>query len=109
MIDKGKLKIRAYMQSHEVSKKERTESFKNTGALLTRSNKIILPHAEDADYNSETACKDYLKQRLAESGSQGLADEAGINLDRLVEELLDVVSEKDCHTITKALFTKKVL
>lgn len=109
MIDKAQQARRQFISRSSKPKADHTEDFKNTGALLTRSNKIILPHAEDADFNSETACKDYLKRRLTESGSQGLADEAGITLDRLVEELLDSVSEQDCKDITKTLFTKKVL
>lgn len=109
MIDKQQQARRQSLSHSNKPKTDRTEDFKNTGALLTRSGKIILPHAEDADFNSETACKDYLKQRLTESGSQGLADEAGITLDRLVEELLDSVSEQDCKDITKTLFTKRIL
>lgn len=109
MIDKQRQARQQFMSHHSKLKADRTEDFKNTGALLTRNGQIILPHAEDADFSSETACKDYLKQRLSESGSQGLADEAGITLDRLVEELLDSVSEQDCKDIIKALFTKRVL
>lgn len=109
MIDKQQQARRQSLSHSNKPKTDRTEDFKNTGALLTRNGKIILPHAEDADFNSETACKDYLKQRLTESGSQGLADEAGITLDRLVEELLDSVSEQDCKDIAKTLFTKRIL
>lgn len=88
---------------------ERLASFKNTGALLTQNNKIILPHASDADYSSDTAAIDFMKERLHEIGADGLAEEAGTSLERLIDKLLDSAGEESCTAIVQAFFTKKVL
>ena len=112
LIDK-KLESERYARRRhfalQAQKNERLDSFKNTGALLTQNSKIILPHASDADYSSDTAAIDFLKERLHEIGASGLAEEAGTSLERLIDKLLDGAGEDKCTEIVRVFFTKKVL
>ena len=50
-----------------------------------------------------------MKERLHEIGANGLAEEAGTSLERLIDKLLDSAGEESCTAIVQAFFTKKVL
>lgn len=109
MLDKQQEQQQRFRKEDLLQKEERIRSFNNTGALLTKNNKVILPHATDADYSSATASTDFLKQRLKEIGPDKLAEEAGISLENMMNRLISFASEENCSKLVQTFFTKKVL
>lgn len=109
MLDKQREQQKRFQREDLIRKEERISSFSNTGALLTKNNKVILPHADDADYSSDTACVNFLRQRLKEIGPEKLAEEAGISLDNMVDRLISFAGEDNCLNIVRTFFTKEVL
>lgn len=109
MLDRQQEMQKRFQKEDLIHKEERINSFRNTGALLTKNNKIILPHADDADYSSDTACVNFLRQRLEEIGSKKLAEEAGISLDNLIDRLINFAGEDNCLQLVQTFFTKEVL
>lgn len=109
MLDKQEEQQQRFRKEDLLQKEERIRSFNNTGALLSKNNKVILPHATDADYSSDTACINFLRQRLKEIGPEKLAEEAGISLDNLVDRLISFAGEDNCLNIVRTFFTKEVL
>lgn len=112
MIDKRK-EAETYERRRRFARQEeenvRLKSFANTGALLTKDGKIIRPHVSDADFNSDRACTDYLKQRLHEIGAQKLAEEGGTSLEHLLDRLFEMAGEENCVELVQVLFTERTL
>lgn len=79
----------------------RIDSYRNSGAVLTKDNKIILPHAEDADYNTDNSYREYLADYLALNGISDLAKEMHKTPDSLIHDLIGHVDKdfaKKCVT-----------
>lgn len=113
MIDKREMEQEAYERHRRFARQEkdglRFKSFKNTGALLTKDGKIIMPHVSDADFNSDRACIDYLKQRLHEIGASKLAKEGGTSLEHLLGRLFEMAGEENCLELVQVLFGERTL
>lgn len=72
----------------------RLKSYRNSNAVLTKNNKILLPHADDADYNSDSCYQDYLIDYVKDNGLSELAESAEQTSDNLIKDMLSHVDPR---------------
>ena len=96
-------------QSNYDKKAKRLKSFEGTGATYTTNHKIIIAHASDADFNTDTCYTDFLVDHLREVGIDEAAKEMNTDSTSLVMNLLGYVGDDVCQDIVAKHFTEKIL
>ena len=107
-LEAAKLKNETELLNKQAENDKRVASFANTGAVLTKDDKIILPHASDADFNTDNCYTEYLIYHLYHGGFDKLLANPA-KAKEVIEDLLDHVGDDYCQEIVSERFTKKLL